>query len=167
MRAAQRDYLASNRVLAPTLRLKPFSITEISADVAPTSSDRLRSFQLLAPFMFAGSVPLYQVILEDPWSVECNQGTRERLPSRHADSHDGHRAPEESWHAPGPFCFRLERKSIQASPCLKSHSEADQQLRLRSWSLSLRPWLTSRRCEALTHSCPISRGLMPRLLLSK
>lgn len=35
MRAAQGDYVASNRVLAPTLRLKPFSITEISADVAP------------------------------------------------------------------------------------------------------------------------------------
>lgn len=41
MRAVQRDYLASNRVLAPTLRLKPFSITEISADVAPASPDPL------------------------------------------------------------------------------------------------------------------------------
>lgn len=41
MKVAQGDYLASNRVLAPTLRLKPFSITGISADVAPASPDPL------------------------------------------------------------------------------------------------------------------------------
>lgn len=41
MRAEQGDYLASNWVLAPTLRLKPFSITDIAADVAPASADPL------------------------------------------------------------------------------------------------------------------------------
>ena len=37
MKVVQGDYLASNRVLTPTLRLKPFSIMGISADVAPAS----------------------------------------------------------------------------------------------------------------------------------
>lgn len=36
MIAEQGDYWPSNRVLASTLRLKPFSITELSGDVAPS-----------------------------------------------------------------------------------------------------------------------------------
>lgn len=57
MKVVQGDYLASNRVLAPTLRLKPFSITGISADVAPASPDPLE-LPASCPFVFAGSLPL-------------------------------------------------------------------------------------------------------------
>lgn len=57
MKVVQGDYLASNRVLAPTLRLKPFSITGMSADVAPASSDPLE-LPASCPFVFAGSLPL-------------------------------------------------------------------------------------------------------------
>lgn len=57
MKVVQGDYLASNRVLAPTLRLKPFSITVISADVAPASPDPLE-LPASCPFVFAGSLPL-------------------------------------------------------------------------------------------------------------
>lgn len=85
------DYLASNRVLAPTLRLKPFSITEISADVAPRQPDPL---ELLAPCplrvcRFSASLLGHSVrpLISGGWL-----GTRGWLPSRLTDSY--------SWHKP-------------------------------------------------------------------
>lgn len=57
--------MASSRVLAPTLRLKPFSITKRAADVAPASRDPLE-LPAVAPLVFAGSVALCEVILSGP-----------------------------------------------------------------------------------------------------
>lgn len=160
----KRDYLASSRVLAPTLRLKPFSITKRAADVAPASRDPLE-LPAVAPLVFAGSVALCEVILSGPLLSGGWLGTRGWLWSRHTGSHR-QQAPASAIQPPAPP-FRLELKSIRVSPCLKSHSEADEHLCPKGWSLSLRPWLASLQCEALTHSCPISRGLMLRLILSK
>lgn len=154
------DYLASNRVLAPTLRLKPFSITDISADVAPASPDPLE-FPAPCPLRvcrFSASMLGHSVRPPDQWRVTRDLGIA---------AVQTHRQPHDTGPMYPPPPFRLELKSIQASPCLKSHSEGDEQLCPKGWSPSLRPWLASRRCEALTHSCPISRGLMLRLILSK
>lgn len=68
--------MASNRVLAPTLRLKPFSITEISADVAPASPDPL---ELPAPCplrvcRFSASLLGHSVRPPDQWRVTGDQG---------------------------------------------------------------------------------------------
>lgn len=68
--------MASNRVLAPTLRLKPFSITEISADVAPASPDPL---ELPAPCplrvcRFSASLLGHSVRPPDQWRVTRDQG---------------------------------------------------------------------------------------------
>lgn len=170
MKVVQGDYLASNRVLTPTLRLKPFSITGISADVAPASPDPLE-LPASCPFVFAGSLPLCWVILSGPRSAEGDWGPWEssRPDSQIATANAGR--PRAARLHPCPlhsrFPFSLELKSIRASPCLKSHSEADEHLCPIGWSLSLCAWLASWRCEALTHSCPISGGLMLRLIPSR
>ena len=103
------DYLASNRVLAPTLRLKPFSITEISADVASASPDPL---ELPAPCplcvcRFSASLLGHSVrpLISGGWL-----GTREWLPSRFADSH--------SWRGPQLV------QSTPATPLLLSQARA-------------------------------------------
>lgn len=70
------DYLASNRVLAPTLRLKPFSITDISADVAPASLDPLE-FPAPCPLRvcrFSDSMLGHSVRPPDQWRVTRDLG---------------------------------------------------------------------------------------------
>lgn len=158
---ARGDYLASNRVLAPTLRLKPFSITEISADVALASPEPL---ELPTPCplrvcRFSAFLRGHCVRPPDQWRVTGDPAAGSRPEAQTTTADTTPFTPH--------FSFRLELKSIQASLCFKSHSEADEHLCPKGWSLSLRPWLASRRCEAVTHSCPISRGLMLRLILSK
>lgn len=170
MKVVQGDYLASNRVLAPTLRLKPFSITGISADVAPASPDPLE-LPASCPFCvcrFTAPLLGHSVRPPDQRRVTGDLGIApiqtHRLPQPMQADWGArlHSCPLPSW-----FSFSLELKSIRASPCLKSHSEADEHLCPKGWSLSLCAWLASWRCEALTHSCPISRGLMLRLIPSR
>lgn len=107
-----------------------------------------------------------------PWAAEGDWGPWD---GSHPDLHTATANAGRPWlarlpscpHLSSPFSFSRGLKSIQASPCLKSHSEADEHLCPEGWSLSLCTWLASWRCEALTHSCPISRGLMLRLILSR
>lgn len=70
------DYLASNRVLAPTLRLKPFSITDISADVAPASPDPLElpASWPLRVCRFSASMLGHSVRPPDQWRVTRDLG---------------------------------------------------------------------------------------------
>lgn len=131
----------------------------------------------LAPSVFAGSAPRHRVILSGPADQPRvtegpplrGEGNGPRPDLQIAACMDSRLHP----HPPPPpapslLSFARElKKSIRASLCLKSHSEADEHLCPSGWSLSLWCWLASRRCEALTHSCPISRGLMLRLILSK
>lgn len=76
MKAVQGDYLASNRVLAPTLRLKPFSITGISADVAPASPDPLElpASCPLSVCRFTASLPGHSVGSPDQQRVTGDLG---------------------------------------------------------------------------------------------
>lgn len=95
------DYLASNRVLAPTLRLKPFSITEISADVAPASPDPLElpASCPLRVCRFSASSLGHSV--RPPLISRGWPGTVGWLPSRLGDSHSQHR-PRQVQYTPTP-----------------------------------------------------------------
>lgn len=74
MKVVQGDYLASNRVLAPTLRLKPFSITAISADVAPASPDPPRASSYVPPLCLQVHCFSARSFCQAPWSAEGDWG---------------------------------------------------------------------------------------------
>lgn len=81
------------------------------------------SFQLLAPFVFAGSVPFYEVIVSGPpdqWRVTGDPAAGSRPEAQTTTADTTPFTPH--------FSFRLELKSIQVSLCFKSHSEADDHL---------------------------------------
>lgn len=87
MKGVQGDYLASNRVLAPTLRLKPFSITGISADVAPASPDPPWASSFLPPLCLQVHCFSARSSCQAPLISRGWLGTLGWLPSRLAHCH--------------------------------------------------------------------------------